>query len=164
MKQQITLERLRELLSYDPETGHLTWLVTKSNRAPKGSIAGSPDKHGYLQLGLDQRDYKAHRIAWALMMGEWPKGPLDHINGVQWDNRWVNLRQVSQAINTQNARRPRSNNKTGFLGVSPHGKTGFRAQLMLDGKVHCLGSYRTPEEAHAAYVKAKRQLHQGNTL
>lgn len=163
MKQQITLERLRQLLNYDPETGDLTWLVTKSNRAPKGSPAGSKDKHGYLQVGIDGRDYKVHRVAWALMTGEWPNGSVDHINGTQGDNRWVNLRTVSHQTNAENARAARSINKTGMLGVSPSGKR-FKAQIQAHGKQYNLGRYMTPEEAHEVYLAAKRRLHEGNTL
>ena len=89
MRDAITEARLKERLHYDPDTGIFTWL--KMSRQPKrlGSVAGGRCD-GYIQIYLDGLIYRAHRLAWLYMTGEWPVGYLDHKNGVRDDNRWCN--------------------------------------------------------------------------
>jgi hypothetical protein len=94
----LTVERLRELLTYDPETGELRWRVTR-RRAAKGSLAGTLNRNGYRNIEVEQRCYKAHRLAWLYVTGEWPKETIDHINCKRDDNRWANLRQATTAEN-----------------------------------------------------------------
>lgn len=159
----LTADRLRDVLRYDPATGIFVWVVLLSNKGPIGAAAGSTDKHGYINIGIDNKEYKAHRLAWLYVTSEWPKTGIDHRNGVPSDNRFINLREAPQAINAQNERKARHTNKTGLLGVSKSGKK-FKAQIMLAGKQHNLGRYETPEVAHAVYIIAKRQLHEGGTL
>jgi hypothetical protein len=99
------------------------------------------------------------------MWGWWPEGVMDHINGNRADNRWCNLRMVDYSINNQNKRRATSRNSLGILGVSPVAKNGkFLAQIKYGGKQRRLGEFATPELAQAAYLAAKRQHHEGNTL
>ncbi|MNV38369.1 AP2 domain protein [compost metagenome] len=70
---------------------------------------------------------------------------------------------MTSEVNAQNVRAPRSNNRFGFLGVSPaHGK--WAATISLNKKKVHLGLFPTPQLASAAYITAKRQLHVGNTL
>lgn len=159
----MTQEELKRLLHYEPATGQFTWRVRLSNRATVGKVAGSKDKLGYVQIGIAGVDYKAHRLAWLYMTGELPSMDIDHINGVTGDNQWSNLRHVTHAVNGQNTKSARVNNKSGFLGVVPYGKR-FRAQITLDGWPQHLGYFDDPASAHQAYVSAKRQIHEGNTL
>jgi hypothetical protein len=49
------------------------------------------------------------------------------------------------------------------LGVTPKGRR-FMAQIGANGKHYCLGRYDTAQEAHEAYVRAKRVLHEGGML
>ncbi len=83
--------------------------------------------------------------------------------GNRSNNRLSNLRDVSQAMNIQNERKPRSNNKSGFLGVKAN-RGLWKAEISIDGKTKFLGRFKTPEEAHQVYVEAKRKLHPGCTL
>lgn len=161
--QVLTAERLRAALRYDSATGVFTWLVQLSNKGPVGAIAGSSDKNGYVNIGIDGRDYKAHRLAWLWMLGVWPATDIDHRNRTPSDNRWDNLRTLAHAVNTQNVRKARSNNGTGLLGVSRSG-TRFKAQIMLNGKQRNLGRYSTAEAAHEVYLSAKQKLHIGFEL
>jgi hypothetical protein len=107
----------------------------------------------------------SHRLAWLLATGAWPTAQLDHINGDKTDNRLVNLREADNETNGQNIRKAKRNSKSGFLGVV-HEKRGdgYVAYLRVEGRTKNLGTYRTPEEAHAVYVQTKRQLHAGCTL
>lgn len=158
----LSLERLRQVLAYDPDNGQFTWRIRMSARGMLGEIAGSVRKDGYRLIRIDGDRFYAHRLAWMHVHGEMPDY-VDHINGATSDNRISNLRSVTNSVNGQNQRRPKSNNITGFLGVSRNGN-GFDARIHIQGKTKCLGTYRTPEEAHAAYITAKRELHEGCTL
>jgi hypothetical protein len=161
-----TRSRVAELLSYDPGTGEFTRLRTapggKSNAGDKAGILNS---RGYVRIRIDGAHHQAHRLAWLYMTGEWPKHEVDHINGIRHDNRIANLRDVPRCVNQQNQRAGKSRGPaaTGLLGVSRI-KTRFRAQITVLGKRLFLGRFDTPEEAHAAYLKAKREHHEGNTL
>ena len=50
------------------------------------------DSDGYLILHVHGHECFAHDIIWMLMTGEFPKGQVEHINGINSDNRWCNLR------------------------------------------------------------------------
>lgn len=159
-----SVERLREVLSYYPDSGFLYWRQEMGRRGKVGARAGSLSAQGYLVLGVDgMRNLFAHRIAWAIHQGAWPDGEIDHINGNRIDNRMQNLRVVATRQNHQNMRRARSDNKLGLLGVSPRGDR-FRAQIQVDGKKRWLGEFDTAEAASAAYLAAKRVLHSHGTL
>ena len=96
--------------------------------------------------------------------GAWPKGDIDHINGKRDDNRIANLRDVPRAVNRQNVLRARADNRVGLIGVKASRNGTYEARIGVNGKYLHLGTYRTAEAAHAAYVSAKRQHHIGNTL
>ena len=115
--QDITAEKLRELLHYDQETGIFTWKVGSANQVKAGDVAGCPDGKGYLLISVHSRLYKAHRLAWLHFHGVWPVDQLDHINRAKGDNRIANLRDVSRKQNMQNASK-RSDNTSGHPGVS----------------------------------------------
>jgi len=115
---ELTAERLREVLRYEPETGVFVWRVRAARRIHVGAVAGniSPSS-GYRFIGVDCRLYGAHRLAWLYMTGEWPKHQVDHVNMDCADNRWANLRDATCSQNTANSC-VRINNKSGFKGVS----------------------------------------------
>ena len=157
----LTAELLRELLAYDPETGSFWWRVSRGNRAA-GSGAAS-ENFRCLSIKINGRNHKAHRLAWLYVHGEWPAGVIDHIDGNWRNNRLANLRDVTQLVNCQNRRTATRNNWAGLLGVRAR-KYGFDARIVVSGKSIYLGGFKTAEEAHTAYLQAKRQLHEGNTL
>lgn len=162
----LTAARLRELLHYDPDTGVFAWIATSSNVAVAGSVAGGIDTStGYVKVSVDKRTYYAHRLAWFYMYGTWPAGEIDHINGIRSDNRMANLRDVPRRINRQNQRSPLRGNKSGYLGVHwSKAANKWCASIMIDKKSRHLGLFESAEVAHAAYVKAKRELHPGGML
>lgn len=162
-KIDITAELIRERLNYDADTGVFTWRTSSRVPSKVGRVAGSHDVRGYLQLRIGGNVLKLHRLVWLHVYGEWPRGQIDHINGVRDDNRLSNLRVVTHAINCQNKRAPLPSNKSGFLGVSWHAGA-WRATIVLNGKQYHLGRFKTPEEAHYAYLTAKRRLHEGCSI
>ena len=159
----LTAARLRELLSYDPETGVFR-RKTSAGGVAIGSIAGNDDWNGYRRIRVHPHSHMAHRLAWLYVHGEWPKHEIDHINGVRDDNRIANLREATPAENQQNRARSR-NNKSGFTGVSWHRQSNkWRAKIKVNRKVIWLGGFPDPESAAAAYAAAKANLHQYNPI
>lgn len=157
---ELTAERLRELLHYDPETGVFTWKVTLSRRASAGSIAGAYGANkGYTPISVLKRKYQAHRLAWLYMRGVWPPEDLDHINRDRSDNRLANLRLASRTENSQNANLKR-NNTSGCKGVSWHIQSGrWRAHLMLNRRQIHLGLFDAFDDAVAARKAGEAQYH-----
>ena len=98
------LERLRAAFAYCPETGALTWRAAPGNGLPAGAPAGHLNPRGYLQVRLNGRLFKAHRVAWYLHHGADPGSLLvDHINRNRSDNRICNLRLVDSRGNRANS-------------------------------------------------------------
>jgi hypothetical protein len=161
-KNIISHDSLLSMVSYDRNSGEFFWNESGSGRKEKlGFFTGD----GYLAVGIDYRTYRLHRLAWFYVFGVWPNGEIDHINGIKTDNRIDNLRDVSKSINMQNMRSPQKNNKSGFLGVSwskHHGK--YQARIGHKGLDVFLGYFNSPEDAHSAYLKAKRKIHSGCTI
>jgi hypothetical protein len=153
----IDAEELRRLLHYDPMTGVFTRKVCRNYRHPVGAAAGTVGKHGYVAITLDKRIYKAHRLAWLYVHGEWPTHDIDHINRKKADNRLANLRVATRSENVMNSVTARPANRAGLLGVRKD-KYGFIARLRAHGVEHYLGSFRTAEEASHAYWEAKNKF------
>lgn len=158
----LTAQYVRELLAYDQITGAFTWKKKPARRICVGSVAGSLHD-GRIIIKIQGIPYRASRLAWLYMTGEWPIGEVDHKDTVSDNNAWLNLRDVSRKVNQQNCRRANCRNVSGLLGVSQK-PWGFMVRIYVDGKQHYLGTYRDSQVAHQVYVKAKRQLHEGNTL
>jgi len=94
-KADLTAERLRELLHYDPDTGIFTFRVTR-NRAVAGRMAGGITKSsGLICISVDNTPYQASHLAFLYVHGKWPSGKIDYLNGVKTDNRIANLIQIS---------------------------------------------------------------------
>jgi hypothetical protein len=154
-------ETIKEWVSYDPETGIFNWIKKPSPRVRIFAAAGSLDKKlGYVSIMLDRQSYLAHRMAFVYMTGKLPMGLVDHINGIRSDNRWINLRDATHSINQQNQKLPRSNCKSGALGVTKNGK-GFRATVGFKDKNYYSPTFNTLLEASAAYFAMKKLLHKG---
>lgn len=159
----LAAERLREVLFYEVATGQFSWRVQrgcKRSGQPAGTLTD-----GYVQISVDGRIHKAHRLAWLYVHGAWPAGAIDHANGNRADNRIGNLRDVSITENNENRRSATAGKSSPYLGVSWYAQLGkWRAQIQSKRKNHCLGYFDDPAKAHAAYIEAKRRLHTGGTL
>ena len=114
-KMDITHEYLVSILDYNPETGIFVWrerpvehFKTKHhgktwNTRFSNKITGtSKDKGGYCLLGIDQKTYKAHRLAWFYVHKQWPKNQIDHVDGIRHNNKINNLREATRFENNRN--------------------------------------------------------------
>lgn len=153
----ITQKRLRELLHYDEQTGQFIWRVSHP-RAPAGAIAGAKDHYGYVVIRLDKVLYKAHRLAWLYMHGEWPAKNLDHINQIKSDNRICNLRAVDQSVNMHNVA-ARVNSTSGVAGVTWRAdRKKWNARIKVGYKNFNLGLFDDMHSAVAARRAAESRL------
>lgn len=160
-----SLERWMSALRYEESTGDFYWRSAPSRRIHAGEKAGSMKASGYVDIALHGKSVGAHRLAWAFVNGAWPNGVIDHRNGVRHDNRIENLRDTTRRMNSENQRKAMADNGTGFLGVCFEKQTQkFKASIISHGRGKTLGRFDTPEQAHAVYLEAKRQLHAGCTL
>jgi len=141
---------VKKHLRYDPKTG-LFWRKIVYHKAEALKPAGWLSDKGYRFISVGGKDYLAHRLAWVIMKGRWPKNDIDHKNLNKDDNTWKNLRP---ATGTQNRRNVpiRRTNKSGYKGVFKNG-TKWRAQCA--GK-H-LGLFFSAIMAHAAYCAAAKK-------
>lgn len=155
-KHTMTAEEARQLFSYNPETGDLTWRVSRSGVRPD-RLTGRTRRNGYAFVFVSGKFYLAHRVAWAVHTGSWPTTNVDHINGIKCDNRWCNLRLATKSQNGMN-RGVQSNNTSGFKGVSRN-RNRWSASIHIAGRKRHLGTYDTPEEAYAVYCKTASELH-----
>lgn len=154
----LTAERLREVIHYNPEDGTFVWLVSLSSSHKAGSIAGCVNPKGYVVIRIDRHLYRAHRLAWFYMTGEWPDRGIDHEDTNRSNNRWLNLRVATDMQNSANSRRHKDNS-SGFKGVHLHKQTmKWAARIMVAGKSIHLGLFPTPEAAHAAYAAKAIEL------
>ncbi len=154
------LNYCKEFLSYDPESGVLTWKkrVNKYSRVKIGGAAGSLHPDGGLRIQLKGKKYLAHRLAF-LMSHSFLPTFIDHINGERTDNRIKNLRECTNAQNCTN-RGANKNNTSGYKGVSWERRDKkYKAQIALDNKKVYLGLHNCKHEAARVYNLAARMYH-----
>lgn len=159
MNFEIRHERLTALLSYSPEDGLFRWRVAKGNRAAAGRVAGSVGVYGYRTIRIDQRDYRAARLAWFYATGRWPATFIDHINGDRLDDRLSNLREASRAQNSANAK-TKNRKHDAPKGAHFHAASGrWTSSIQTNKKTIYLGCFATKEQAAEAYACAAKQHH-----
>lgn len=149
----ITQERLKEKLTYSPDTGDFHWIKS-------GKKAGTLTLCKYWQIAIDGKTYLAHRLAFLYMTGKFPKEEVDHINMDKIDNRWCNMREATHVENGRN-RRITSNNTSGFRGVYfDRGRSPpWRASTSVNGKYKYIGRFKTPELAYMAFTKFAQETY-----
>lgn len=156
----VTVDRLRELLSYDPETGDLRWLVNRRGGGARvGAVAGSDCSRRYRVITIDQVSYPAHVLAFVLMEGRWPADQLDHRDRNGLNNRWLNLREATPSQNNQN-KSISKNNTSGAKGVSFCRTTKkWQVKITVDRKQRFLGRYDRFDVAVRVRADAEVRLH-----
>lgn len=152
----ITIERLRQVLDYDAQSGVLRWLIS-SGKAKAGKRAGCVDGQGYTAIKVEGRTYLAHRLAWAHFYGVWPD-QIDHRNGHRSDNAIANLRNATRAQNNRNvskASQPKSSRYKGVCWCKTNKR--WSAYIRVDRRLKNLGRHVDELSAARAYdVAAKK--------
>ena len=153
--QSLTAERARELLHYDKKTGAFKWKKSSPGRVAGKSVGTI--SHGYRQIELDYKFFRAGRLAWLIVTGSWPECLIDHINGNRSDDRWTNLRAASYQENARNKTLCRRN-KSGKVGVHKVKRNGlWGAEIGLNGRNIKLGHFRSKSDAIAVRLEAEKQ-------
>jgi HNH endonuclease len=151
---ELSQDRLKEVLEYNPETGDFIWKIDRTNNAKVGSIAGHWDiSKQYWMITLFSIRYPAHTLAWFYVYGEWIRP--DHKDRNRLNNRIANLRPATSAQNSAN-QSVRCTNLLGIKGVQKRGRK-FRAYITIDYKTIHLGTFWTAEEAINARKVAEGQ-------
>ncbi len=154
-----TADELRHALAYCPETGVFTWKKTQSNRAIVGARAGNINSKGYVEIKLNGKTYKAHRLAWCYVYGEDPGNmEIDHVDRKKDNNAIGNLRLASRKQNNENIGIP-VNNTSGVRGVSYHPKERrWTAYIYHNKKRVHLGSFKDVSAAAIARKAAEAAM------
>lgn len=153
----LTQERVKELFTYDPESGVLRWRVQRGPKRP-GDVAGCEAKQTvgkwYLQIRIDYRLYYVHRVVYLYQMGELPI-EVDHEDGNGLNNRWDNLRNVDRLGNRMNCRRS-CVNTSGVVGVHYNkGSRRWDAYINKNKGRTYLGGFASKDEAAVARKRAE---------
>ena len=161
---------IREILSYDAETGVFTWRERpvaqfkhqmewrRWNTRYRGTAAGSLSSDGYLRAHIDREGFLLHRIAWLIIHGGPVPDVIDHIDGNGANNRANNLRKADFSGNIANSR-AQTGTITGVKGVYPHKSGKFFARVVKNRVAHNFGAFATIEEAASARRELAKRLH-----
>lgn len=170
------VDLIKESILYEAHTGTFTWRHRprhhfKSDRACAvfnsrfaGKQAGTVSDQGYLIINFGGVLLRAHRIAWLLTHGSWPRADIDHLNHIRFDNRISNLRDTSRKSNQRN-QKLRSTNLSGHTGI--HWRNDcqkWRAMIMVDGRSKHIGYFDDLDAAVQARSAAndKNGFHQNH--
>lgn len=146
-----TIERLKEVLHYDHESGVFTWKIATCNRNKPGDVAGAHTKSGYIYITIDSKKYQAGNIAWYYMTGEWFSGIVDHKDLNRGNNSFLNLRKADRRMNVVNTPK-RSNTSSKWKGVS-WSKRSKRWIMQFKFKgLKIVRSFRDEREAAEEYM------------
>jgi hypothetical protein len=157
----LTQEKVKELFSYDPNTGEVRRKVSVARNAKEGALAGWKNSEGYLHVKIEKASYKLHRIIWLYVYGVWPTGVIDHINRIKDDNRIVNLRDATVQLNNIN-KGARKDSKTGVPNVTWRERDkSYQAACRRNGKQNYLGSYKNIDDALKAVEAFKAEIGRG---
>lgn len=147
-KSELKPEHLKEYLSYDPITGHLTWIKKLSRKVVVGKRAGTQVK------GRDNRIIKIfgevyieHRLIWFMQTGVWPEHDIDHENHNESDNSWNNLKPKTKLENNKN-NSLRKDNSLGITGVyvnNRNSKKKYTAEIRHSGERRCKNFFTLDE-------------------
>lgn len=145
-RHMVTVERLKELLAYDPVSGLFTWRTKL-----KGLVAGTLTSDGYVSIGLEGKRYYAHRLAWFYMTGVWPTEEIDHRDRARSNNAWSNLRQASKSQN--------KHNRAGAKNIIPTKSGKWLVYMKLEGQAKTFGTFACFGEAVRMRAQVKKDLH-----
>ena len=128
-----------------------------NNKYPKsgevgGVFNGSLSGSGYRIAGIKKSYPPIHHIVWYLNTGEWPKQPLDHIDGDKRNNHPDNLRLTTSKENNRAHRKVSEGASSRYRGVSFNVRYGrWYSCIYVDIKTIHIGTFTCEKEAALAY-------------
>lgn len=157
MNEMLTQDFIKSILKYDPQTGVFSWRTDRGS-AKKGDVAGTKHHpHGYVYIRVNKKNYKAARLVWLYMEGYFPEYCVDHIDRNRSNDKWTNLRHVTQSCNLKNTSK-RSSNTSGIVGVNwDKAKRKWHAQITVDYKNLWIGRFSQKIDAARARWEAEKK-------
>jgi len=159
---QLSEEEIGEIfnvLDYEKDSGRLVWKDRRGGRVNVGDVAGNTEGTDYIRVHVAGRKFLAHRLAYLLVTGTFPKFDIDHINGIKTDNKWENLREATRRENMYNKKAPRTNT-SGFKGVSLDKRNlKWIASIRTPEGTQFIGHFCCAEDASKAYNTKADALH-----
>lgn len=152
-------DELRRLFTYEPETGILRSRLKRGRHGPVSIVGNFSIGNGYMLVCIDHVHYMAHRLVWKMVTGDEPTAQIDHRDGDKVNNRWANLRPVTNGQNIQNSK-IRVDNGSGAKGVcwdAWHRK--WAAYISVNGQQFKLGRFDQKDHAISARASAERKMH-----
>ena len=152
----ISYEELHRLFLY--KNGNLYWKVRNSNRIKVGSQAGTVAKRGNINININKRLYKAHRIIF-FMHHKYLPPIIDHIDANPLNNRIENLRPATEIQNHHNVAICKRNTSS-VKGVCwDKAKNKWMARCHYNYKSYFVGYFDSIDKAKMAIIKVRNQLH-----
>jgi len=120
-------------------------------RHKDGRSIGHTTPTGYVLAGINNKTYLLHRVIYAMHHGVF-NHDIDHIDRDKSNNRIENLRPVEhRGQNTINSP-PRSDNTSGYKGVTWHITSNkWHSSVFCKGKRHYVGIFDDIHEAAKEY-------------
>lgn len=114
--------------------------------------------HVVLSKGGRTRTRLVHLLVADAFLGDRQDGfTVAHGENGKSDNSILNLSIKHRRVNSGEDRNRDHTYKSPLVGVFPIGKR-FRSSIKIEGKTKHLGTFDTPNEAHVAYLKARKEL------
>jgi len=141
-------------VDYNEKTGQFFWKI-KKERSKIGDMADWLGNCGYRFITIKDQDYKAHRIAYLLMRGRWPKNDIHHKDDNRSNNKWDNIEHLDRASHLK-TRYLRKDNSSKVQGVSWNkNERKWRAYITVNKKQIHLGYYNNFNSAVKARYRAE---------
>lgn len=155
MENNITKDIMESILHYDPDTGIFTWINCIKKKL-NGMEAGGKNKSGYMLIKINGIKYYAHRLAFMIMIGDFPKNNVDHIDGNKVNNKWKNLREATFSENSFNSKL-RNDNTSGCKCVSFHIRNKkWQVSITLNGKRKHYGFFDSKNDAEKKAISVMK--------
>lgn len=161
---RISKAEILALLDVDMEAGRLFWRGPNKYRAQQcagdeaGGFNGTPEGGIYWTVRIQGKLYRRSAIIFYLQHGRWPNSLADHIDGNTLNDKPKNLREATHTQNMWNRHQRRE--RTLPMGVRLIPKSGrYEARIVCNKRMHHLGAFNTPSEAHAVYLQKRQEFY-----
>ena len=132
-----------------------SWKYNKKIGVHYVQVKNTPnDKDGYNAITCNKKRYFRHRIMGYCFLGldiDDPKQQIDHIDRIKLNNHISNLRIVTNQQNQFNR------GAKGYCWNKQKNK--WHSSIALNGKTKFLGYFNDEDDAHNAYIEAKKIYH-----